>query len=436
MKLKKLSISIFIYIFIVSFCIPCFATSSEVNVNAPVALLMDANTGKIIYEKDAYKRMYPASTTKIMTAILALENCELSDIATVSYDAIFTVPVGYSNANLQLDEELTIEQLLYALLIPSANDSANVIAEHIAGSVSSFATMMNTKAHELGCKDTHFVNPNGVHDEDHYSTAYDLALIGQYAMRNETFRKIVSTSRYTLPITNKYNKADRIFNTTNKLVNSKSGQFYEYATGIKTGYTDAAKNCIVAGAKKDDLELICVILGTSNDIATATNKFSDCKTLFDYGFNNYTNRLLFAKDAVYKVIKPSNANKETNSLNVLYQSDINVFINKSDLNTDFSPELEFDEKIKAPIAKGTVVGKISYTIDGIKYTTNLIAGQDIEANSVINIIFKIIVIIFILYAFMKICNLIDGNKSSRKKKKKKSSKRNKNNYNSPYFFKY
>ena len=159
---------------IINFILPCsfsFATSKEPTVNAPVALLMDSGTGKILYEKNAREKLYPASTTKIMTAILALENRSLSDTATVSYDAIFTVPVGYSNANLQLDEVLNYDQLLHTLLIPSANDSANVIAEDIAGSVESFASMMNTKAREIGCQNTNLVNANGVHNENHYSTA-------------------------------------------------------------------------------------------------------------------------------------------------------------------------------------------------------------------------------------------------------------------------
>lgn len=439
MNFKKLIIYLFLVLFCTSLVMPittCFATADDVNVNAPVALLMDSATGKIVYEKDAYKRMYPASTTKIMTAILALENCDLNDVAKVSYNAIFTVPVGYSNANLQLDEELTIEQLLYVLLISSANDAANVIAEHIAGSIESFATMMNTKANEIGCKDTHFVNANGVHDENHYSTAYDLALIGKYAMKNEMFRKIVATTRYTLPITNKYDKADRIFVTTNKLVNSKSGQYYEYATGIKTGYTDAAKNCIVASAKKDGLEFIAVVMNTTNDASIDTNKFSDCKVLFDYGFNNYVSKLLCAKDSVYKVVKLRNASRENNSLNILYEDNVDVFIGKSDINKDFYPEVELNNKIKAPIVKGTVVGKISYTVDDIKYTTNLIAGQDVDSNSIFTIIFKIVLIIFVLWAFIKIYDFINGNKKRIRKRKNKSGRRRKSNYVSPYKFRY
>lgn len=336
------------------------ATSTdEIKIDAPVAILMDSNTGKILYEKNAYDRMYPASTTKIMTAILALENRDLSHVAKVSYDAIFTVPVGYTNANLQLDEELTMEQLLNVLLIPSANDAANVIAEDIGGSVESFASMMNTKAVEIGCKGTNFVNANGVHDENHYSTAYDLALMGRYAMQNETFRKMVDTVTYTLPVTNKYDKADRVFLNTNSLINEKNKQYYEYATGIKTGYTDAAKNCIVASAKKDDLELICVILGAEN--TTDSNKFKDCVTLFDFGFENYTYKNLSQKDGVYKVVTPSNASNETKNLNILFENDINALVKKSNYDTEIVPDVELNE-LKAPITKGSVVGKVSYTV--------------------------------------------------------------------------
>lgn len=445
MNFKKRFTYLLGFIILFTLLFPCcfsFASTDEPIVNAPVALLMDAGTGKILYEKNASEKRYPASTTKIMTAILALEHCNLTDIATVSYNAIFTVPVGYSNANLQLDEQLTIEQLLYVLLIPSANDAANVLAEHIAGSVESFASMMNTKAIEIGCKNTHFVNANGVHNEDHYSTAYDLALMGQYAMKNETFRKLAMQTRYTLPITNKYEKEDRIFNTTNKLVNPKSGQYYKSATGIKTGYTVAAKNCIVSSAKQGDMEIITVILGAENDTATKTNKFTDCISLFDYGFKNYTYKTLTTKDSVYKVITPKNASKDTKDLNVLYENNINALVKQSDLNTNFSPEVELDKNIKAPIQKGSVIGKISYTIDGINYTTNLIAGQDILASSIFSLILKILAIIIALYLLKRIFNFRNRNKKRRKKskkttKKKTTSSRSRNNgYSSPYRFDY
>jgi D-alanyl-D-alanine carboxypeptidase len=432
---KKLLIYIFTIFMILSCVLPTsvsFGVTEEPTVNAPVALLMDSGTGEILYEKNAREKMYPASITKIMTAILALENRELTDTATVSYNAIFTVPIGYSNANLQLDEVLTYEQLLYVLLIPSANDAANVIAEDIAGSVESFATMMNTKAREIGCENTNFVNANGVHDDNHYSTAYDLALIGKYAMQNETFRKIVSTVRYTLPATNKYETDDRIFLTTNRLINSKSGQYYEYATGIKTGYTENAKNCIVASAKKDNMELICVIMGAGND-STSTNKFSDCITLFDYGFENYKYETLCQANDVFKTITPRGSSKDTKNLDVLYETDISAFMKSSESADDYSPEIELDEKLKAPITKGSVIGKVTYTINGIKYTTNLIAGQDILASSVILVIFKIALVIFALYILKFILNFLNKGKKKKKKKRKSTKKRTSRSSHSAYY---
>lgn len=441
MNRNKYLIYIFTFLMILNLIlpvVPSFAAISDPSVNAPVALLMDMGTGKILYEKNARQKMYPASTTKIMTAILALENRSLTDTATVSYNAIFTVPVGYSNANLQLDEVLTMEQLLYVLLIPSANDAANVIAEDIAGSVESFASMMNTKAREIGCENTNFVNANGVHNEDHYSTAYDLALIGRYAMQNETFRKFVSTVRYTLPVTNKYDKADRVFLTTNRLINPKSGQYYESCTGIKTGYTDAAKNCIVASAKKDNMELVCVIMGAGSDLTTDTNKFDDCMTLFDYGFGNYKYETLCKANDVFKVITPRNASKDTKNLNVLYENNINALMKTDDLSVNFSPEVELDKKLKAPITKGSVIGKISYTIDGTNYTTNLIAGQDILASPIISLLFKIILVLFALYLLKRFLNFINKGNGKKKKKHTKSRKRisNKNSGSSPYRFNY
>lgn len=434
MKFKKL----FTFLLTIIFCINLifnnisYASTTTFEVDAPSCILMHADTGKIIYEKNAYEKMYPASTTKIMTAILALENRELTDIAIVSYDAIFSVPSGYSNANLQIGEELTFEQLLHILLIPSANDAANVIAEEIAGSTESFATMMNTRAQELGCVNTHFTNPSGIHDENHYSCAYDLAIMGQYAMQNDTFRKIVSTVMYTLPVTNKYDKADRIFLTTNKFVNSKSDEYYKYATGLKTGYTVPAKNCIVASAKKDDLEFISVILGADNTVDS--NKFIDSRKLFEYGFNNYSIKTLCTINSVYKVVKPKNSSKNTNSLNVLFESNLDAIVNNNNLNLEYSPEVELDKNLRAPITKGSVIGKVSYTIDDIKYTTNLIAGQDIEANSIFTIIFRIILVIFILYI---IARIIRYKNKKRYKKKKSSYKNNKEkNYSSPYLFKF
>lgn len=227
---------------------------------------MDLPTGKILYEKDINKKMYPASLTKVLTCIIAIEECKLNDVATVSYDSVMSLGSGYVTANLQIGEELSVEQLLYVLMIASSNDAAIVLAEHISGSVEEFANLMNEKAKEIGCKNSNFINPNGAHNENHYSTAYDLALIGQYAMKNKTFRKIVSTTSYTLPITNKYNSDDRVFANNNSLImlnnnGREDNYYYKYATGIKTGFTTPAGNCLIASSNKDGFELLSVVLG-------------------------------------------------------------------------------------------------------------------------------------------------------------------------------
>lgn len=243
-------ISIFLFIFINT----SFANNDNLDIYSPSCILIDSDSGKILYEKNAYKKMYPASTTKIMTAILTLENCKLDELVTVSDNAVSleSVPETYTRADIQAGEILTVENLLNVLLIPSANDAAIALAEHVSGSVSEFSNLMNKKAKELGCKNTNFVNPNGVHNENQYTTAYDLSLIGKYAMNNETFRKIVCKTSYTLPATNIYSSTDRKFENTNELLSSDNYS-YEYTTGIKTGYTDSAKNCIVASAKKRQL---------------------------------------------------------------------------------------------------------------------------------------------------------------------------------------
>ena len=342
MKSKKLLIiSIFLILFGLLFANKVEATDN-LNIHSPVAMLVDASTGKVLYEKNINEVRYPASTTKMMTAILALEHCSLDEVATVSYDAIFTVPSGYANANLQLGEELTIEQLLKVLLIPSANDAANVIAEHIAGSISSFANMMNSKAVEIGCTNTHFVNPSGIHNEEHVSTARDLAIMAMYAMKNDTFRSLVKQTFYNLPATNKYETTDRVFKTTNDLLRVNNydradNYYYKNAIGIKTGYTSQSKNCIVAGAERDGLEFIAVILGAEQTETGLSERYLDCKTLFDYGFETYAKRKLYDKNSIYKEITISNGTKETKNLNLITETDLTVLIKQKDYDKELLP---------------------------------------------------------------------------------------------------
>ena len=300
MRVKKLFISLIIIILFNLICVP-FANASSIpiidtesvkaslSVNAPSALLIEKSSGDILYQKEAFTPMYPASTVKIMTAIIALENCSLDEPVTVSESAISTVPSGYTVSKIQVGEILTTRDLLYALLVPSGNDAANALAEHIAGNVPAFANMMNEKAKQLGCQNTYFTNPNGVHDANMHTTAYDLALMAKHAMNIEEFRTIVSTETYTLPSSNVYPLNDRVLHNSNHLITTASPHFYEYATGIKTGYTNPAQNCLVAGAKKDNIEFIAVILGSTFPNAGNQAKFVDAKNLFEFGFAYHYN---------------------------------------------------------------------------------------------------------------------------------------------------
>lgn len=184
---------------------------------------------------------------------------------------------------------MKVRDLLYAMLLPSANDAANVLAEHVGGSISGFAELMNSKAKEIGCTNSHFTNPSGIHDANLYSTAYDLSLIARYAMNINTFRKIVSTTSYTLPNTDACPKADRTLNTSNLLMNPNyKNYYYKYSTGVKTGYTNNAKDCLIASAKKDNVEFMIVVLGSGIINGNIKAKYLDCKTLFNFAFDNYT----------------------------------------------------------------------------------------------------------------------------------------------------
>lgn len=410
--MKKFKIIIFTFLFILIFSLFnfCFADeTSSLNIYSPSAILIESSTGRIIYEKNAYEKMYPASTTKIMTAILTLENCNLTDTAIVSTNAVQSIPYSYSTAYLKIGEELTIYQLLNVLLIASANDAAVVLAEHIAGSVESFCSMMNTKAAELGCLNTNFVNSNGIQNENHYSTAYDLAIIARYAMKNETFRNIVATKGYTLPSTNKWIENNRYFSNTNELLqpdsrDSVDNYYYEYCNGIKTGYTDAAKECIVASIKKDNLEFIVVTLGSDKTDNGLSQRYLDCKTLFNYAIQNYSTHKLNDSNSVLKQIDILNGTKDTKTLDVIVQDEINVLISNSTDISSISPNVNIDLALIAPIKKNSVIGKITYTVDGIEYSSNLLAGSDVVESETFTLFFRIFLlfaVLFILYNIVR-----------------------------------
>lgn len=408
LKIKYLFIPFFIIILLSIFSSTSFA-NNNLDIYSPSCILIDSNSGKILYEKNAYTKMYPASTTKIMTAILVLEKCDLNEIVTVSDNAVSLnlVPETYTRANIKSGEKLSIEDLLNVLLIPSANDAAIALAEHVSGTVDEFSKLMNSKAKEIGCTNTNFVNPNGVHNDDHYSTAYDMALIGKYAMNNETFRKIVSKTSCSLPITNMYDKDDRKFNNTNELLTSDNF-YYPYTTGIKTGYTNPAKNCIVASCKNEKYEFIVVVLGANKMTQFESDRAHDCITLFNYALENYKEKIVSSPENIIKQIELELSDNTKKTLDIIAEKEIKV-TTASDIST-ITPQIVINENLHVPILKGTIVGNISYTIDDTTYTSNLISGNNILDSEMLPQIFSLLLFILILLFFITILKIIKHQK--------------------------
>lgn len=348
-------------------------------IGCKAAYVAEPTTGKIIYEKNAHEKMYPASTTKILTALVVMEKCELTDTAVVSQNALDLVPEGYSNAQLKSGEELSISDLLYALLIPSANEAANVLAEHVSGSVEAFAELCNNRAKELGCETLHFVNPNGLHNEDHYCSAYDLYLIAKECKKHEIFNEIVKTTTFTVPETNIYPRKDRILKNTNSLILPNSASYYyPYCTGIKTGHTTPAGECLVASSSHKNIDLISVVLGGGTNSKGLNERFYDTKQLFEFVYNNYSMKEISKKDDVITNINVKHATKETASLDVVLSTDIATIIPNDIVVENIQKIVAIDENISAPIEKGQVLGKATFYADGLNYTVDLIASHQVE----------------------------------------------------------
>lgn len=251
--------------------------------NSPAVILMELSTGTILYEKNGTEAHYPASITKILTTLVALENSEMDEIVTFSDRAIDET--HGSGIARDYGEQMTMEECLYAVMLESANECAFAVAEHVGGTMEAFVDMMNAKAEEIGCVNTHFANPHGLHNDEHYTCAYDMALISQAAFENETFRIITGTKRYTIPPTNKHEEETILRNHHDMLVTYRSANkkyLYEYCVGGKTGYTDAAQNTLVTYAEKDGMTLVCVVMNTQSP-----SQFTDTRSLFDYAFDNF-----------------------------------------------------------------------------------------------------------------------------------------------------
>lgn len=252
------------------------------------AILMELSTGTILYQKNIQKEYYPASITKIMTTLLALENSSLEETVTFSEKAVYGIEAGSSTIYSEVDEKMTMEQCLYAIMLESANEVCLAVGEHIAGSQKKFVNMMNEKVAQLGLKHTHFNNPNGLPDPDHYTSPYDMAIIAREAMKHTDFKRISNTKSYVCAKTNKHKMKRTWFNHHQMVSGNRNPEYlYKYCTGGKTGYTNAAGNTLVTYAEKDGMQLVCVVMKSTSQMSGSPNQYSDTIKLLNFGFEKF-----------------------------------------------------------------------------------------------------------------------------------------------------
>lgn len=348
----------------------------KLNAQSPYAILLDMKTGNVLYKKSAAKRVYPASLTKIMTAVIVLENSNMEELVTARESALANVSAGNSKVGLIKDEKLSVRQLLYAMLLSSAADAANVLAEHIDGSIEKFSAHMNECAAQLGMKNTNFTNPVGDHDERHYTTAQDMAKLVLHAMKNEDFREIVKTNSYSIPATEKCSTERKIANK-NYFVSPyvKRDYYYKYATGIKTGYTKEAKSCIAASAEKDNMQLVCIVFGAKT-VDGETQSFTDCQKMFDFVFENYTTQPIVKAGQIVTQTTVKNT-RRTKKMVLKTESAITALKNKKDDNTEITFKDTVKKGVKAPVSEGTEIGTREYFLNGTSVgTVKLVADKD------------------------------------------------------------
>ncbi|MBQ3573860.1 MAG: D-alanyl-D-alanine carboxypeptidase [Clostridia bacterium] len=343
-------------------------------------ILVDSASGRVLFEKSSGERMYPASTTKIMTALLAIEAVERGELSMdtqieITPEMLENLDIDGTSISLVEGEILTLENLLRGLMIASGNDAASAIATYVGKSVASFVDMMNARATELGAENTHFVNPHGLHEDDHYTTAADMAKIACAAMKHFEFRNIVDIAHVKIPPTNKTEK-ERYYINTNGLLSTMryTDLFYKGSIGIKTGYTSNAGNCLVSAATRSGVELIGVVFGGK----TSADSHRDSAEMLDWGFENHISIVALNKNAMPCEIKVKQG-KGTDTLTLAVTEAVNVTVPKETKAEELEIRPNIPEKIYAPISQGDKIGTVSVLLDGeVLGTGELIATQDVE----------------------------------------------------------
>lgn len=330
------------------------------------AIVMELSTGSILYKKNIHKQHYPASITKIMTAMLTAENCSMNETVKFSESAVYGIESGSSTIYTEVGEKLTVEQCLYAIMLESANEVCLGVGEHISGSISNFVDKMNQRVKELGLKNTHFNNPNGLPDPKHYTTAYDMAVIAREAMNNPTFRKVAGTRSYTMPKTNKH-KVQRVWNNHHQMINGYKYPKYEYkyCIGGKTGYTHAARNTLVTYAEKDGMELVCVIMYADGPTQGEPNEYTDTTSLLNFGFEKYKKYTIDEKtsDINKDLFNNYDSYFDTEKSPIHLASESAVVLPKGVELSQAKQKVSYDQNVQLQTGEN-VIGHVTYTYGG------------------------------------------------------------------------
>ena len=428
-KIKRLAALLLSMAAVLGLFIPAASAAPAPEVSAGAALLMDAANDELLYEKNAHKKMYPASLTKVMTALLVLEAVEagqLSTEQTVTASSTFSAGLSIygSSQNIKAGEQMSLLDLLYCLLVASANESANILAETVAGDVDTFVARMNERAAQLGCENTHFANAHGLHDDNHYTTAHDIYLIARAAMENKTFRTIVSSKRHEIAPTNLSDK--RLFYSTNALLVTwfyRESYLYDKAIGIKTGTTDEGGYCLLSAAEDEGRYLICVVLNAAMvekpDKSMDRRQFSESRALLQWGFSNFRRQQIVdtdtplaqvavtLSDTDHVLVRPASKLERTLPKDL----DLSAVKQTVHLNSD---------SVAAPVEEGQVLGTLTLShgdqtlgqvdlvaVSAVERSTLLYRLHQIKSlfrHTAVKLIFGLLVLalaVFILYKILK-----------------------------------
>ena len=387
-------LSLFLLIPILLSLIPPAGAQEDLDLFCTHAVLLDASHGEVLYNMKANERAYPASTTKVMTALLVVEAIQTGQfspetVVIVNGTAVQDIPSSYVTSGFKAGEEITVEELLYCLMLPSSCDAANVLAEAVDGSIEDFVAHMNRRASELGCQGTHFTNTYGRHNEEHYSTAYDLSLIMQAALEYDLFRTIIKTAAHTVPATNM--SEERYFFNTNGLISNNwySGYVYDKCIGGKTGNTDEAGRCLVAAAEDGDELLISVVLGSGpmevpGEAELRQGQLRESKRLLEYGFSNFHRVTITRGDEPVEKVKVT-LSRQADEVNVKPQGSITKTLPKSMNPEDIETDIRlFADEVEAPVKAGEVMGVMTLSYNGEVYgELDLVAVTSVERSELL-----------------------------------------------------